>query len=69
MYTYIIVKQITHQTEETDMIKSEIKVYSEKVEKEIIAKLARTGYAKTADCMWAKIYRKGNLEVIVSREY
>lgn len=51
------------------MIKSEIKVYSKKVEREIIAKLARTGYAKTADCMWAKIYRKGNLEVIVSREY
>lgn len=31
--------------------------------------LKDTGFTKTNDCMWAKIYRKGNLEYIVERDF
>lgn len=31
--------------------------------------LLSTGYIKVSDCMWSKIYRKGNMEYIINREY
>lgn len=51
------------------MIKTEIKVNNKEDMREVENKLRQTGYTKTADCMWVKIYTKGNNEIIVSREY
>ncbi len=51
------------------MIRTEVKTYNENEQRETIAKLANTGYTKTNDCMWAKIFTKGNLEVVVTREW
>lgn len=51
------------------MMKTEIKIYSENEQREVEYKLKATGYSKVADCMWAKVYHKGNNEIIVSREY
>ncbi len=31
--------------------------------------LKKLGYVKTNDCMWAKIYKKDNLEYVITREY
>ena len=31
--------------------------------------LKESGYNKTSDCMWAKIYTKGNSEYVVTREW
>ena len=31
--------------------------------------LTSSGYVKTNDCMWAKIYRKDNMEYIIEREF
>lgn len=31
--------------------------------------LKELGFTKTNDCMWVKIYKKENLEYIISREY
>lgn len=51
------------------MIRTEVKAYTENEQREIERKLRETGYTKTADCMWAKIYNKGNNEIVVSREF
>lgn len=51
------------------MIKTEINVYTKNEEREIERKLKETEYTKTSDCMWVKIWNKGNNEIIVSREY
>lgn len=50
-------------------MRTEVKAYTENEQREIERKLRETGYRKTADCMWAKVYNNGNLEVIVSREF
>lgn len=49
------------------MFKTNITVSSEKEEKEIIKKLILTGYKKTSDCMWAKVFEKPNLMIIIER--
>lgn len=51
------------------MIRTEIKCYNKAEQREIENKLKSTGYIKTADCMWVKIYTKGNNEIVVSREW
>ena len=51
------------------MFKSEVKAINEKHLREIERKLNETGYTKVSDCMWAKIYTKGNIEIVVTREY
>lgn len=51
------------------MIKTEIKCLSRDEQKEVEKKLKDAGYIKTADCMWVRIYHKGNNEIIISREY
>ena len=51
------------------MLRTEIKAYTENEMREIERKLKVTGYAKTNDCMWAKIYTKNNNEIVLTREY
>jgi len=51
------------------MIRTDVNAYSKEEQREIEAKLKMTGYKKTADCMWVKIYTKGNLEIVVCREW
>jgi hypothetical protein len=51
------------------MIRTEIKVYTEREQREVERKLHETGYNKTLDCMWAKIYIKNNNEIVVNREW
>jgi len=51
------------------MIKTNIQCYTKKEQMETERKLKETGYQKIADCMWVKIYHKGNNEIIVNREY
>lgn len=51
------------------MIKTEVKVYLRDEKRDVECKLKATGYVKVADCMWVKIYRKGDNEIVVSREY
>lgn len=51
------------------MLRTEIKANSENELREIERKMKETGYTKTNDCMWAKIYIKGNNEIVVTREY
>ena len=51
------------------MIRTEVSTYTEKEQREIEKKLKETGYQKTNDCMWTRIYRKGNLEIVISREW
>lgn len=31
--------------------------------------LKKFGFTKTSDCMWAKIYTKGNTEYVITREW
>lgn len=47
------------------MIKTTIECNNDKEMEEIILKLKLTGYTKTSDCMWAKIYAKGNNEITI----
>jgi hypothetical protein len=51
------------------MIRTEVNCYTEEEQRETERKLKETGYNKIADCMWAKIYHKGNNEIVVNREY
>ena len=51
------------------MIRTDIRTYSEKEEREIISKLEVTGYRKTHDCVWVMIIEKGDLEIVLIREY
>lgn len=51
------------------MIRTDIKANSENEMRKIERKLKETGYTKTNDCMWEKIYTKGSLECVVIREY
>ena len=55
--------------EDKDMIRTEIKTYTEREQREVERKLQETGYNKIADCMWAKIYTKNNNEIVVNREW
>ena len=54
---------------DTDMIRTEIITNTESEQKEVERKLRETGYTKTNDCMWVKIYIKDNNEIIVNREW
>lgn len=51
------------------MIRTEIKAYTENEMREIERKLKVTGYAKTNDCMWVKIYTKNNNQIVLTREF
>ena len=51
------------------MIRTEIKAFTEKEMRYAERKLIETGYKKTNDCMWVKIYMKNNNEIILTREY
>ena len=51
------------------MIKSNVKANTEVEMKEIETKLKQTGYTKTSDCMWSKIYEKNQNMIIVEREF
>lgn len=51
------------------MIRTEIKAFTENEMREIERKLKVTGYTKTNDCMWAKIYTKNNNEIVLTREF
>ena len=46
-----------------------IKMWNEKDMAENERNLKEYGYKKTSDCMWVKIYEKGNSQVILIREY
>ena len=46
-----------------------IKMWNEKDMRENESNLKGYGYTKIADCMWVKIYKKGNNEVTLVREY
>lgn len=50
-------------------MRTELNANTEAEMREIEKKLKQTGYLKTSDCMWVKIYRKGNLEITISREF
>lgn len=51
------------------MIRTEIKAYTENEMRDTERKLKETGYAKTNDCMLAKIYTKNNNEIVLIREF
>lgn len=51
------------------MIRTEIKAYTEKEMRDTERKLKETGYTKTNDCMWVKIYAKNNNEIVLTKEY
>ena len=51
------------------MTKTIIEVFSETEEKDHIKKLTETGYKKISDCMWTKIYKKNQNEIVISREW
>ena len=51
------------------MLRTEIKVYTENKMRDTERKLKETGYTKTNDCMWAKIYIKNNNEIVLTIEY
>lgn len=51
------------------MITTKIEVNTENEMKGIEWKLRVTGYTKTNDCMWVKIYQKRNMEIVLTREY
>lgn len=51
------------------MTRTEIRTSTETAQRETERKLNETGYVKTSDCMWAKIYTKNNNEIIVIREW
>ena len=51
------------------MLRTEIKAYTENEMRDAERKLKETGYAKTNDCMWAKIYTKNNNEIVLTREF
>ena len=52
-----------------EMIKTEINVKSEEERKNVERKLKETGYQKTSDAFWAKIYVKGSNEITVTRDF
>lgn len=52
-----------------DMLRTEIKAYTENEMRCTERKLKETGYTKANDCMWAKIYKKNNNEIVLTREY
>ena len=52
-----------------DVKQTNVKVKTEKEQREIERKLKETGYRKIADCMWVVIYRKKSNEVIIERDY
>ena len=51
------------------MITTQVNVYTQAEQREIETKLKQTGYKKTSDCMWVRIYTKGNNQVVISREW
>ncbi len=51
------------------MTKIEFKTMSEKEERAYEKELKNNGFKKTADCMWAKIYEKENIQFVLTREY
>ena len=51
------------------MTRTEIKINTENEMRYIERRLKETGYNKTNDCMWAKIYTKNNNEIVLTREY
>ena len=51
------------------MITTYVRANTEAEQREIEKKLRQTGYTKTNDCMWAKVYVKGSNEIIVNREW
>ncbi|MBO5971341.1 MAG: hypothetical protein J6S14_22940 [Clostridia bacterium] len=51
------------------MITTYVKANTEAEQRDIEKKLSQTGYTKTSDCMWTKIYTKGNNEIVVNREW
>ena len=46
-----------------------INCYTEKDMNYNISQMKRYGYTKTSDCMWAKIFEKGESKVVLTREY
>ena len=46
-----------------------IKMWNEKDMNENEKNLKGYGYKKVSDCMWVKIYKKGDSEVTLVREY
>lgn len=51
------------------MIETRIEARNEKEMKNIEKKLIDTGYTKSSDCMWVKIYNKGNSTIIINRGF
>lgn len=51
------------------MITTYVEANTKAEQREIEKKLRQTGYTKTSDCMWVKIYTKGNNEIVVNREW
>ena len=67
---YVIMNYRNKSTKQTEEIKMlTIKMWNEKDMQENERNLKEYGYTKTSDCMWAKIYTKGNNEVTLIREY
>lgn len=62
-------KQTPHERMINDMTTIEIKIYNENEMRCWEKEFKQDHWNKVSDCMWAKIYTKGNLEYILSREY
>lgn len=50
-------------------MKKHIIFKDEEMQRVFEAGLKSTGYTKTADCMWAKIYKKDDTEIVIHREW
>lgn len=51
------------------MIQTKLEMMNENQMRETKHKLNITGWKKTNDCMWVKVYRLREMEVILLREY
>ena len=50
-------------------MKTTIKMWNEEDMRYNESQLKRYNYLKISDCMWIKIYKKGNNEITLAREY
>lgn len=51
------------------MIQTKLEMISEEQMRATEHKLNITGWKKTNDCMWCKIYKLREMEIVLSREY
>ena len=49
------------------MIKTEVNVNNQNEMNEVERKLRLTGYTLISNCFWTKIYRKNEMEIVITR--